>query len=379
VAAARDAFALAARLGWQSHDPYDLLLSPLGRAVQERSWLGARVVVQVGRRTGKPVRRLLHVPEHHEPKALSDFLRAAALLVRSGEAWAEPFAPELASRLRSASVAADAGRGWGLCFPYASRFISVERGVPNLYVTTAACHALLDYHELDGDAAAFETAIDGCRFIVDGLGSFEHRGRRWLRYWRHLDSPVVNVQASAASLLARAGAACGDDRLIGRADDAVDAVLTAQRSDGSWPYSDDGRAEFVDGFHTGFTLQGLADYAALRGSDAVRDAIARGFGYFVDHLLTADGLPRGVADGKPSLEGQNVAQCIQTLVVCSRGPHDASAAGELWQRCGPRLLSSRGDRFPALRWTIAPAVLATAYLAASTSNAAYASTIRSSE
>jgi hypothetical protein len=157
--------------------------------------------------------------------------------------------------------------------------------------------------------------------------------------------------------------------------------MAAQRRDGSWSYSEDGRAPFVDGFHTGYTLQGLAEYDTAREGDAAAGAHAavdRGFAYFVEHLLTSDGLPRGIADGPPSLDGQNVAQCVQTLVVCAREPAHLQSAEQLWGRCLPRLLSGGGDRFPALRWTVAPAVLATAYLASSSSSSAYASTIRAS-
>ena len=379
--AAREAFELGSRLDWRSHDPYDLLLSPVGRAVQGRSWFAARVLVQVGRRSGPTVRAALRVPVHEEPKTLADFLRAAAILTSAGEHWASEYAPGLAARLRTTSVPTDAGPGWGLAFPYASRFISVERGVPNLYVTIVVCQALLDYHDLTGDVVARETALDGCRFIVDGLGSFERGGNRWLRYWRDLDSPTVNVQASAASLLARAGILTGNERLLAAADAAAATTVATQRPDGSWLYSDDGRASFVDGFHTGFTLQGLAEYAALRGSAAAgaADAAARGFSYFVDHLLTPDGLPRGLAGGRVSLDGQNVAQCVQTLVVCSRGPHDVATAHRLWRLCLPWLLRGGGGRYPALRWTIAPATLATAYLARAPSSTAYASIILSSE
>jgi glycosyltransferase involved in cell wall biosynthesis len=380
--AAREGFLLAAELEWASHDPYDLLLSPLGRAVQARSWFGARVVVQAGRRSGTTVRRLLQVPEHREAKTLADFLRAAVLLSDAGETWASAYVPELAARLRTSSTATGIGRGWGLSFPYASRFVSVERGVPNLYTTTAACQALLDFHVLTDDAGALATALEGCSFLVDGLGTFEHAGSRWLRYWRDQDSPTVNVQASAASLLARAGGLAGDVRLLSCADEAARAALGAQRHDGSWPYSDDGRAVFVDGFHTGFTLQGLAEYASLRGADAVpgvTDAVERGFTYFVDHLLTADGLPRGFADGKASTDGQNVAQCIQTLVVCGSEPAHSAAALRLWRRCVEPVLLNPRHRFTALRWVIAPAVLATAYLASSASSSAYRSTIASSE
>ena len=314
--------------------------------------------MQVGKRSGAGLRRALRVPPHEEPKALADFLRAASALAAHGEGWASAHADDLSARLLARSVVVEAGRGWGLGFPYASRFVNVDAHTPNLYVTTAACQALLDYHDLTRDATARAEADAGGRFIVDGLGWFEHGGEIWLRYWAGLETPTINVQASAAALLARLGRSADADR-------AARVVVATQRADGSWPYSADGRASYVDGFHTGFTLQGLAEYGARRGvrDAAVDAAVERGFAYFKRHLLTPDGLPRAFADGKVDLDGQNVAQCVQTLVVCG-GEDDRAAAVHLWRTQVEPVLTGRGGRFPALRWVQGPAVLATAYLLA---------------
>jgi len=365
VESVHSAFELGARLQWRSHDPFDALLSPVGGRLQSTSRLAARVLVQAGKRSGTGFRRLLRVPEHEEAKTFSDFLSAAAILARDAE-WAHAHVDDLSRRLEAASTELPAGRGWGYAFPYTSRFVNAGRGVPNLYVTTAACQALLDRHDLDGDSDALGAALEGCRFILDGLGWIDHRGSPWLRYWPGSESPVVNVQASGASLLARAAQTAGEDRFADAADRAVEAVLSTQRPDGSWLYSADGRGDFVDGFHTGFTLQGLVEYAACRsdGPD-VADAIGRGIAYFEQHLLTADGLPRGYADGKPGLDGQNVAQCIQTLVLCDGGSSACERAARLWRDFVRGLLTGESEArsYPALRWDLGPAVLATAHLA----------------
>jgi hypothetical protein len=366
--AARGAFELAAALDWKSYDPYDALMSPLGRRIRSRSWLGARVVVQLGKRTGAGFRRALGVTPHDEAKTLADFLRSSVMLATCGEEWAGDYSDELSRRLRSKAVAAEEGSGWGLDFPYASRFINVEEQTPNLYTTIGACQALLDHHGLTRDPASLEAAAEGARFILDGLGSFEYGGREWLRYWRGVETPTVNVQALAASMLARAGTLLGDRHLFDAADRAAGTVVSSSLADGSWHYSADGRAPFIDGFHTGFTLQGMAEYGATRGAVAVtgtRESVSRGFAYFKKHLLTDEGLPRGFVDGRVSLDGQNVAQCIQTLLVCGDGPDDRGLASRLWDREIEALLLDGGasrHRFPALRWTLGPAVLATAHL-----------------
>jgi polysaccharide biosynthesis protein VpsJ len=362
IAALGRDFSLGASVAWRSHDPWDLLLSPFARRIPQVSPLAARVVLQLGRRSGVGLRRLLRVPLHEEPKTLADFLQAAVILGRVGEAWSDEYVSGLSSRLRQKAVPTRSGYGWGMAFPYASRFISVPADEPNIYTTTAACQALLDDYALTGREESLEKAVLGTRFIFRDLGSFGFQGNSWLRYFASTAGPIVNVQASASSLFARVGGIRRDDELLEAADRAAQTVVATQREDGSWTYSVDGRGDFVDGFHTGFTLQGLVEYGALRraGESVVVDsAVAAGFAYFKEHLLTGDGRPRGFADGAPSRDGQTLAQAIQTLVVCGRGSDAAAAAGRVWLLNDEEL---RKARFLALRWSVAPFALATAYL-----------------
>ena len=122
--AARRAFDTAADLDWRSYDPFDLLLSPYLDGLRRRAPLVARVFVQAGKRSGARTRKLLRVPAHEEPKALADYLRAAVLLSSMGRAWATPSIEPLVARLQAI------GRtpGWGLAFPYVSRFTNAAAG-----------------------------------------------------------------------------------------------------------------------------------------------------------------------------------------------------------------------------------------------------------
>jgi polysaccharide biosynthesis protein VpsJ len=365
--AARHVFELGERLDWKSYDPYDVLLSPVGR-IAERAPLGARVLLQLGKRSGANLRQVLRVPRHEEPKALADFLLAASMLAQAGEEWAAPYTETLAERLVGMATRTSEGYGWGINFPWVSRFGVMAAGEPNIYTTTVACQALLDAHELTGRASSLQGALDGTRFICDCLGTFVHRGRPWLRYSAGSTSPIVNIQASSAALFARVHRLRPDERLLDLADAAADVTVSVQRPDGSWPYADDGRGDFVDGFHTGFTLQGLRQYDGLRGDGgvSVAAAVESGFTYFKHHLLTDEGRPRGFADGSASSDGQTVAQAIQTLVA-SGDADDLALAGDVWRAM---LASGRLERpFPALRWTLGPFVVATASLLRATVNA----------
>lgn len=362
IAGARAAFELGQTLDWKSHDPYDVLLSPFARPLRAAWPLGARILLQIGKRSGRRLRTLLLVRAHEEPKALADFLQAGAILARQGEEWAVEYVQELPRRLERAAVRSPAGHGWGLQLPWVSRFGRIDAGEPNNYTTTAVCQALLADYDLWGREASLEAALSGVSFILDGLGTITHRRRQWLRYTKTSPSPIINIQASSASLLTRAASHSGKQRLLDAADQAAEAVIASQGQYGEWTYSDDKRGRFVDGFHTGFTLQGLQEYSALRGEHAVagtRPAIESGFRYFKQHLLTPDGLPRGFADGRVSLDGQTLAQAIQTLVVCGN-ESDVTMALHLWGLGAGR--GNGSSQFLALRWTIAPLVLAAAFL-----------------
>jgi hypothetical protein len=363
IAAAGAAFELGQSLNWKSHDPYDVLLSPFARPLRTAWPLGARILLQIGKRSGRRFRTLLQVPVHEEPKALADFLLAGTILTRQGEEWAAEYAQELPGRLERAAVRSPAGHGWGLQLPWVSRFGRIDAGEPNNYTTTAVCQALLADYDLWGREASLDAALSGVSFILDGLGTITHRRRQWLRYTKTSPSPIINIQASSASLLTRAASQSGEQRLLDAADQAAEAVIASQGQHGEWTYSADERGGFVDGFHTGFTLQGLQEYSGLRGEHAVAGtlpAIESGFRYFKHHLLAPDGRPRDFADGQVSLDGQTLAQAVQTLVVCG-GADDSDLALRNCRLALGRFQLKR-VHFPLLRWSVGPAVLATSFL-----------------
>jgi polysaccharide biosynthesis protein VpsJ len=361
VNALRRDFSLGQSAEWRSHDPFDALLSPFARRLPEISPLLARVVQQFGRRSGVRLRRLLRVPKHEESKTLADFLQAAVILAGIGETWSNDYVSGLSARLRGRAIETETGYAWGNAFPYASRFVAVPADEPNIYTTAAACQALLDDYEAAGREESLQAAMLGTSFILRELGSFTYQGNTWLRYFANTDAPIVNVQASTSSLFARAGGINHEDELLEAADQAAQTVVSAQRPDGSWTYSVDGRGDFVDGFHTGFTLQGLVEYAAHRDpreAVSVEAPVGRGFAYFKEHLISADGRPRGFADGAETRDGQALAQAIQTLVLWGR-ESDAAMASRIWLDADAQLQRAS---FLSLRWSVAPFALSTAHL-----------------
>ncbi len=165
VEAARACFLIAERSDWKSGDPYDILLSPALGAVRRVSPFASRVLIQAGRRMGPGLRRALGVPAHEEAKAISDYLEAAVLLAETGADWARQALQPLADRLVRRAIHAPHGVGWGLEFPYVSRYVSVPARTPNIYQTTNALVALMGAHSVLRDDALLEWITRGFEFI----------------------------------------------------------------------------------------------------------------------------------------------------------------------------------------------------------------------
>jgi len=286
AAAEELARALAAEdyAGW---DPYDALSSPLvGRLA--RTQLLRRTAIQTLRRLPVNPRPALRIPRVQHAKALALLASAHARLAAldSGERYGE-VAADLADRLASGAIVTSEGAGWGYDFDVQTRWGYYRRGQPNAVVTSFAAHALLDVDELRGTSAHRELVGRAVDYAIGPLRT-EQGGQSFFAYFAGSRVPIHNASVLVASFVARGG---GDEARAAAAG-PIRYTLERQRPDGSWPYGEGPRLGWVDGFHTGFVLQGLARWHARAGDDAAAEALRRGLGYYVERLIDPDGAAR---------------------------------------------------------------------------------------
>lgn len=354
---------------WRGYDPYDALNSPFAPYLTFGSRLARRVLTQAVKLSPLNLRPALRIAPAWNSKAIALVASAYSRLAAAGDETANGPARRWLTWLVD-NGSADVGLGWGYHFDVQTRFFSYPRGTPNVIATSFAAHALLDGQELLGDKRWGEAVERSCEFLLARLLHTE-AGRVYFRYLPAETELVHNANVLGCSVLARAAAFLGREDLRETVHRALPASLDAQRPDGSWPYAEGEGHDWVDNFHTGYVLEGLAMCDPLF---PVRSQLERGVDYWERKLFLPDGTPKYFAERAWPIDAHNYAQAIETrLAVASWRPGAVDAA----ERCARQLVESMltpdghvafqrrrwwTSKVPYVRWTTAPAFRALARL-----------------
>ena len=236
---------------------------------------------------------------------------------------------------------------WGYHFDVETRFFFYSARTPNTIASAFAGHALLDAWE--------RRRSDRARSLAEGVGEFFLRrieatrdpggAGAHLGYFPGDRTPIHNASMLAASLLARLHALGGREDFATTARAAVTHLLAHQRPDGSWPYAEGGRGDWADNFHTGYVLDALQRCGAALGDPGIEPAWRRGLAFFRERLFEPDGAPRFTAERRHPVDGQSVAQSIETLARASRHHPELLADARLVLGYGLRRMRRRDGAF----------------------------------
>ena len=355
---------------WRGYDPYDGLASPAAAVLSLGTPLGRRLLTQAVKLSPVNLRPVLGIRPAWNAKALALVASGYTRLFAAGEAQAAAAADRWLDWLAEDGEHGGDGLAWGYHFDVQTRFFRYPRGTPNTIATSFAAQALLDGYELLEDERWGEPARRAAVYLreimlVRGRGSY-------FRYLPGSDELVHNANLLAAAVLARAARLLDEDALAGPAAEAVATTLTAQRSDGSWPYAETPAGGWVDNFHTAYVLESLAECEAI--VPEARPRLELGLDYWEDKLFRADGTPKYSPDRALPLDAHCFASAIETWLAVSGWRDGALARAERTaQLLVERMLDPSGFvhfqrrrlwtiKVPFVRWTTAPAFRALARL-----------------
>jgi hypothetical protein len=363
------------RVGYESYDPYDIWGTCYG--------LWARKIYYANSRKGIPLVAPLVALDLLCPSVRRLFLRKARyatadaqlilaflnLYETSGDKRFLTRAVSLGDEMMNYSISGYHGPCWGYPFDWQNSKNEVwPKNTPFITCTPYCYEAYVALLNSTGDGKYRKIAAGIAEFVHADLnetptgpnsaaGSYSPYDRR----------QVVNASAYRAFLLRDAGLRFKRLDYLETSERNLNFVLDSQRNNGSWYYSMGGETSFIDNFHTCFNLKNLLKINQIDPTEQVASAILRGYAYYRNHLIDADGNPRSFSMEPrlqlAKLEMYNFAEGI-TLGTLLQKEHPA--AGTLARSLAEKLITQhqlpggyfvtrvfRGGishRFPFLRW-----------------------------
>lgn len=311
---------------WAGHDPYDgASESRLPQALL-RTRVSRRLVTQTVKRSPVMLQPRLDIKPQADAYTLGHALLAAARFQgggdrRAAERSAEAV-PDLIAQLREKTWVDGDAMAWGYHFPVHTRFFSYVPPTPNLVVTAFVAK---------GMAAVTRCGLADCRSELRGAATFiltrlprVQDGGISFGYIPGERAVVHNANMLAALVLCESAGLCEEPSWLDEALSAAQFTASHQAADGSWPYSEESYGRWVDSFHTGFLLDGLAAVARGTGDAHVQAVLTKGAAYYVAQLFGAAGEPKYHPGRAHPYDALSAAQGVETLHVALGG--DAAAA-----------------------------------------------------
>lgn len=357
--------------GQNSYDPYDGLTSPIPHAVLgNRQGLLRLWQAMIGR-SPLNLRPLLGIKPLLHTKTMSDFISAYSLLcLRERRVEYVEGIESLCESLLKVSVEGSRGRGWGLRFPLATRFVVAGNQTCNAFNTLNAVQCLVDAYVALGLSEYLDLALKGFSYLEHEIGYRESGDCLAWNYWRGLDAEIHNINGLMLGLCSRLHDITGEQNYERFAQKLHAALARAQNANGSWYYSDSKNGRWVDGFHTGYILEGFSRAVAAGIIEENDPCFRKGITFYLSMMFTAEQMPKYYADSVYPIDAQNAAQAIQTSAfLASIGLNPLSHTFQIFSAVDNALWNPRGyynvqkTKFwtvttPMHRWATGPMLLA---------------------
>jgi len=278
------------RRNYKGYDPYDILMSKF--PFKKLGKWPPIIAIQIFKRNPLNLRKLFAVPKGWNPKGLGLFLHGYSLLPKSEEN--EKKCQWLFEKLLELRTPDTPGMAWGYNFPWASPEKYLEAWSPTSVVSGFIVQGLDAYYKKYGDKRALEAMNQVCVFLTEALYHSDIENDYMISYSTVKADFCYNASLLAAQAYALTYAHTRQPAYYDIARKALDTVVSRQKSDGSWNYSENLQTKKqrvqID-FHQGFIIDSSVaisealDYCP----EHVERALQEGFEFYRDYQFKRDG------------------------------------------------------------------------------------------
>jgi hypothetical protein len=278
---------------YRGYDPYDGLLSPVFQLPFLRSNHTIRFLAQQAiKRSPINVRPFLRIPKGENPVTLGLAIQAHVHLKKAGIIFDFKATERLVEHIASLRSPGRQFACWGYDFPWAARHAEIPAYGPTVVATGIITNALFLYWKETGCPISQKLIMEAGEFVSRDLHRASAPNGGFVFSYSPFDHEgVLNASMKAIRLLSQAYIVSQNKGHLELAQTAIQAVLQAQRPDGSWPYSLRSGGQWTDNYHTGYILDGIDEYINNTGDEHPKPKLELGFDYYITHFIRSDGRP----------------------------------------------------------------------------------------
>ena len=305
---------------YKGYDPFDGLSGTFNRTFLFKYRLPRLVFQQLIKRSPVNLRRLVGIRKQYIPKGLGLLMSgycAHYKLTGSTDSYQRCY--EIFELLVEMKTPGYNGNCWGFPGYWQARAFFQPYGAPQVVASTYIGCAMLDLYDITQDENILNEARGIVPFILNDLNNIEHdNGTISVSYTCFDRSAVYNATALASRFVARVYSLTADKSLLAYARRTMAYVQSGQNNDGSWPYSPLPFHQWVDGFHSGYNLECMAQYQEYTGDSTFSKSLEKGFDYYINTFFTDTGIPKYYNNSTYPIDVHSPAQLIITLSKMNR-------------------------------------------------------------
>jgi hypothetical protein len=217
------------------------------------------------------------------------------------------------------------GYSWGYPFDWDS-VVWIPQGTPSSVVTFTVADAFWKAYCLLKDTKYLDICQGACEFFLRDLNQDTIDSDRVCFSYTPLDHMhVYNATLFVSEFLMRVGNEINNSIYVETGRKACNYVISNQEASGAWNYfgPEDKMPDSVDHFHTGFVLRMIYAINEHENTLPLRQAIKKGFDYYIENLFDKDGLPKFTEHNKYPINIHSLSEALMTISVYSKEYHDA--------------------------------------------------------